>query len=251
MKNKILTGVVCGLFLCLQGFSRPAYGDLHQKTDKKGRVYWHGATTERKIALTFDDGPSQDTVRILEELKNRKVKATFFVIGKNVEKYPEIFERIVADGHAIGNHSYSHPDMFMEEPAMIRRQIRNTESAVRERCGQELYLFRPPYGVENSWLFREAGKHGYTIVKWSVSGFDWEIKNAEAIARRVIDKVKNGSIIILHDGRRLKQRISCQPTIDALPKIITSLEAKGYQFVTVPDLLGIKEKNQEAMTNLM
>lgn len=134
---------------------------------------------------------------------------------------------------------------------MIRRQIRNTEEIVRKQCGEELYLFRPPYGIENAWLFLEAGKHGYTIVKWSVSGFDWESKKAAAIADRVIRNVRNGSIIVLHDGRRLKQRNSCQPTIDALPRIITALEAKGYQFVTVPDLLGIKGKNEDAMPSLM
>ncbi|MFA6216292.1 MAG: polysaccharide deacetylase family protein [Candidatus Omnitrophota bacterium] len=251
MKNKIVISVVICLFLSLSGYCPLAQGDLHQKVDKKGRVYWHGVTTARKIALTFDDGPSKDTLQILQELKKYNVKATFFVIGKNVEKYPEIFTRIINDGHAIGNHSYSHPDMFMEEPVMIRKQIRNTEEAVRKYCGQELFLFRPPYGIENAWVFKEAGKHGYTIIKWSVSGFDWESKKAGTIAKRIIGNVRNGSIIILHDGRRLKQRNSCQPTIDALSKIIIALEARGYHFVTVPDLLGITGKNADAMDNLM
>lgn len=215
---------------------------IHNRYDKKGRVYWHGSKNEKKVAFTFDDGPSENTPQILDTLKKFNVKATFFVVGKNVEKFPETFKRLVQEGHTIGNHSYSHPYMFIKSASTIRNEIKKTEEIVRKFSDKKMFLLRTPYGVENPWVFQEARKSGYVIVKWSVSGSDWKTKNAEAIVKKVVNNAQNGSIINLHDGRRLKKKTNCQATINALSMIIANLKEKGYQFVTVPQLLGIKQE---------
>jgi len=237
------------LFFCAYICSGCAtFYSVHNRYDKKGRVYWHGPNSEKKVALTFDDGPSEDTLQILDILKKYNIRATFFVVGRNVEKNPEIFQRIVREGHAIGNHSYSHPFMFLKSSSTIRNQIEKTEEIVRKFSNKEMFLWRTPYAVENPWVFSQAKKHGYTIVKWSVSGGDWRINNTDKIVKRIVKNVHNGSIINLHDARRLKKNPHCQPTIHALFKVITLLEGKGYQFVMVPELLGMKEhKNAQEM----
>jgi len=191
--------------------------------------------------LTFDDGPSEDTLQILDILKKYNIRATFFVVGKNIEKYPEIFQRMVKEGHTIGNHSYSHPYMFLKSSATISKQIENTEEIVRKFSDKEMFLLRTPYGVENPWVFSQAKKHGYTIVKWSVSGGDWRTSSTDKIVKKIVNNAHNGSIINLHDARRLKKNSHCQSTINAVAKIINALEERGYQFVMVPELLGMKE----------
>ena len=242
MRIKFIKNILLiNLSICL-GSITVAYGSIHNRYDIRGRVYWHGPTNEKKVALTFDDGPSEDTLQILDILHKYNIKATFFVVGKNVEKYPEIFQRIVREGHTIGNHSYSHPFMFLKSSGTIRKQIEQTEEIARRFSDKKMFLWRTPYAVENSWVFSQAKKHGYIIVKWSVSGGDWRINNTDKIVKRIVNNVHNSSIINLHDGRRLKKNSHCQSTINALSKVITLLEAKGYQFVKVPELLGIKEQ---------
>jgi len=242
MKAKLAKNILLiSLSICL-GSTALAYGSIHDRYDRKGRIFWHGPANLKKVALTFDDGPSEYTLRILDILKENNVKATFFVVGKNVDRYPQIFKRIVKDGHVIGNHSYSHPYMFLKSSATIRQEIENTEAVVRKFSDKKMFLLRTPYGVENPWVFSEAKNHGYTLVKWSVGGSDWRTTNSDKIVKKIVDNVHNGSIINLHDARRLKIHPHCQSTVNALPKIIASLKQKGYQFLTVPQLLVIKPK---------
>lgn len=253
MKKKIryLT-IFFTLLLFSLYYIESGYPGLHNKQDRKGRVYWHGPRNERKIALTFDDGPSEYTSKILDILKKYNVKAAFFVVGMNAERYPDIIKREVQEGHILGNHSYSHPDMQIEIPNLIKKQFDKTEEVVKNITGLELYLFRPPYGVDNPWVFKEAEERGYVIIKWSISGEDWETKRADKVAKRITKNTQNGSIILLHDGRRLKRNPDCRSTLGALPIIINYLLKKGYQFVTIPELLEIENKwnNKSCHPNL-
>jgi peptidoglycan/xylan/chitin deacetylase (PgdA/CDA1 family) len=213
--------------------------NLYKKEDKRGRIYWHGPIDKKNIALTFDDGPSECTPVILDILRNYSINATFFVIGMNAERLPAIIKREVSEGHAIGGHSFSHPDMQIEMPEKIREQLDKTEQAARNVANLSLYLFRPPYGFNNRFVLKESMRRGYITIEWSVSGKDWKSKNSGKVAENVISKTQNGTIILLHDGRRLSKNPDCNSTIDALPRIIENLAFAGYHFVTVPELLAI------------
>jgi peptidoglycan/xylan/chitin deacetylase (PgdA/CDA1 family) len=219
-----------------------AQANINRQQNKEGVVYWHGDSTQNKIALTFDDGP-QDvyTPQILDILKKYRLKATFFLIGKNVKFFPEVVKRIVREGHCIGNHTYSHPDLVLKNKEQIRLQLQKTEEAIYNATGLKTYLFRPPYGADNHWVSLEAENLGYVIIQWSVSGLNGRKDSQfDKIARRVITNTQNGSIILLHDGNRLSNKTDRSQIIKALPIIIETLQQKGYQFVTIPELLDLK-----------
>jgi len=215
--------------------------NLHKPQNRKGVVYWHGDSTQNKIALTFDDGP-QDvyTPQILDILKKYGVKATFFLIGKNVEAFPGVAKRIAQEGHCIGNHTYSHPDLVLKTKEHIRLELQKTEEAIYNATGIKPYLFRPPYGADNHWVALEVENLGYVIIQWSVSGLNGRNDlQFDKLAQKVITNTKNGSIILLHDGNRLSNKIDRSQIIKALPIIIETLQQQGYQFVTIPELLDL------------
>ncbi|RJP29156.1 MAG: polysaccharide deacetylase family protein [Candidatus Omnitrophota bacterium] len=238
-KTFIFLGV-CFVSLAMLG---TAEANLHNKKNRKGVVYWHGDSTRNKIALTFDDGPqSIYTPQILDILKKYNIRATFFLIGKNVEVLPELAKRIRDEGHIIGNHTYDHPDLRLQNQRQIKQQIRKTEKAIIDATGIKPYLFRPPYGVDNNVVLQEAENSGYTIIKWSVSGLNGrQDSHSRKIAHRVVGNVRNGSIILLHDGNRLSNNTDRSQIVKALPIIIETLQGKGYQFVTINELLLEKE----------
>jgi len=189
--------------------------------------------------LTFDDGPqSVYTPQILDILKRYNIKATFFLIGKNVEAFPELVKRIKDEGHSIGNHTYDHPDIRFQNHKQIRQQIEKTEKAIIDATGVKPYLFRPPYGFDSNLLLKEAENLGYAIILWSVSGLNGRQDAPSAkIVHRVVDNVQNGSIILLHDGNRLSSKTDRSQIVKALPVIIEALQKRGYQFVTIDELL--------------
>lgn len=215
--------------------------NLHRQQNREGIVYWHGDSTQRKIAMTFDDGP-QDvyTPQILDILKKYRVKATFFLIGKNVEAFPEVAKRIAQEGHCIGNHTYSHPDLVLKNKERIRLELKKAEGTVYKAIGVRPYLFRPPYGADNHWVSLEAENLGYVIIQWSVSGLNGrKDPRFDKLAQKVIANTQSGSIILLHDGSRLSNKINRSQIVKALPIIIESLQQKGFQFVTIPELLDL------------
>jgi len=245
LKNLIKGSVVilC-IFSAVFSFNQ-AEANLGRKQNKVGVVYWHGDLNQKKIALTFDDGPNEPyTSQILDILKTYNIKATFFLIGKNVETYPEVAKRMAKEGHCIGNHTYNHPELMLKLRIQIERQIKKAEEIIFKVTGIRPYLFRPPYGLDNPWVFVEAEKMGYLIIKWSVSGGNGgkEI-SYDKILNKVLNKVENGSIILLHDGNRLIKGADRSQLVRALPLIIEMLENKGYQFVTIPELLGFEFEN--------
>src|SRR5258708_1049848 len=129
---------------------------LHARLNRDGVLYWHGNTTHRQIALTFDDGPNEPyTSQVLEILRQNHVQATFFLVGENVETYPEAARAIVHDGHVIGNHTYSHRNLIVHSNAAVRREIERGEEAIERVTGQQTHLFRPPYGYKDFLTVRE------------------------------------------------------------------------------------------------
>jgi len=193
-------------------------------------------TREKVVALTFDDGPHPDfTPAILDALEMYQVKATFFMIGERMQKYPQIVERVVADGHAIGNHTYDHPhDLESLASPEVIRELDDCEQIIEQMTGRRTHLFRPPRGLLNGTILTIAKEEGYQTILWTVSADHHDAPTPEAMAKRVLEHVRPGAIILAHDGT-FASRIR---DVRATPLIISELQRRGYRFVTVPELLG-------------
>ncbi|MBP2636566.1 MAG: pdaC [Firmicutes bacterium] len=192
-------------------------------------------TTHKVVALTIDDGPhSQITPEILAILKEKQVKATFFVLGINVEKSPGILAQEVADGHEIGTHTYSHPSLAKLSPQKVAVEFDKAENAILPFAPKPV-VFRPPGGLYNSQILETARERGYSVILWSIDPQDWNCPPKEKVIDEVLSKVKPGSIILLHDGQYPL------PTPKALGAIIDGLRERGYTFVTVSELLAYYE----------
>lgn len=183
------------------------------------------ATRRRSVVLSFDDGPDPaSTPAILSALRARRVKASFFLIGERIERYPQLAARLVAEGHEIGNHSYSHPRMVLEHPFAYAREIDRTDRLIRRLGYRGTIDFRPPYGqklVVLPWLL--ARRHKLSVL-WSIDSRDWIDRDPEAIAGRVLSQVRPGSIVLLHD---------LPHTARALPRILDGLRQRGYSVRTL------------------
>jgi peptidoglycan/xylan/chitin deacetylase (PgdA/CDA1 family) len=198
-----------------------------------------GPVESNRIALTFDDGPCPGfTEQILDILRRHEVKATFFVCGQNVERSPEILRRVQAEGHAIGNHSYSHPFPFFRSRVFFARQIDVTQEAIEKVTGKRPKFFRPPYGARWLGLRPVLKARGLSLVNWSDTGYDWKL-DTEGIVRETLKTLGPGSIILLHDGLRTcpPEKVERSPTVKALPAILDGAVKAGFAFFTLEELL--------------
>ena len=200
-----------------------------------GETVWCGNANDRSVALTFDDGPSPDTLKILEILRLAGLKATFFVVGKEAEKYPEIVKKIVEDGHEIGNHSYSHPIYLFCTPEKLRRELEKTQEIIKTAVGFAPKLARPPCGVRTPTYFKTAENLGLTTIQWSDAGFDWKKISAEKICENILKTVQSDSIILLHDSDS-RYKYNRDATINALPLILDGLKKKNLRVVPLSEL---------------
>src|SRR5437870_2094590 len=183
------------------------------------------------IAMTFDDGPSATlTPKLLDLLAARHIKATFFVIGENVAEHPEIVARAAREGHEIGNHSWSHPNFAKMSEDRVHQQLWRTDDAIRSATGIRPTLLRPPYGSvterEKRWIHDEFG---YRIILWDVDPYDWKRPGPAVVRNRILKETQPGSIVLSHDIH--------PGTIEAMPSTFDALEAKGFKFVTVSELI--------------
>ncbi len=202
---------------------------------KKDNVYSCAKTDEKVIALTFDDGPHPTiTPKILDILKKYNVKATFFVIGRNIENYPDPFVRTAAEGHEIGNHTYSHLTSQHTEKQALEDELVRTDSIIRKLTGKSPSLFRPPTGYCNLTTVKSAADLNYKIIIWTVDTEDWAHTSAKGIAENVLGNVHNGSIVLMHDYLTKPHY-----TVEALEIILPKLIEMGYQFVTVSELIAL------------
>ena len=196
-----------------------------------------------KVVLTFDDGPYGDTTnKILDILKGKNVKATFFLLGKNAEKYPEIIRREIEEGHIIGNHSYNHSRvLFLKNSKNIKENIKKAESFIEKASGVRPRFFRPPYGLRSPWMKKFLILQGYILVPLDIMTNDYNAKTKpEKITKYILKRLKPRSIITLHDGRDTKIDYPRENIIEALPKIIDGIRAKGFEIVPLDLLLGEK-----------
>lgn len=217
--------------------TEPQYGDPPQPSASKTQtrpasrrriVGPIGGLSERVLALTFDDGPHpHHTATVLDALKKHDAKATFFLLGENVARYPKLLRRMVEEGHAIGSHSWSHPSHATHDQAV--RELERTHQAILKACGVSVRLFRPPYGIVTGSLEAQAKVRKYTSVLWSVDTMDWRYQDAARIVRVAGEGTRRGDIVLMHDIHRT--------TAQAVPRLLAILDRRQVRAVTIPYLL--------------
>ncbi len=192
---------------------------------------------QKKIALTFDDGPDPAvTPRVLDRLDEAGARATFFCIGRRVEAHPEIAAEIVRRGHRVENHTHTHPNLFACYPApALRGEIERAQRAIEHATGRRPRLFRAPAGLRNPLLDWVLHRAGLRLVAWTRRGFDSLDQDPAAIARRLLDGLAPGDILLLHDGSRMPGRHGGNPVVlDVLPRILDAMASQGLRSVPVP-----------------
>lgn len=213
----------------------PSLGELRSKYSE---TFKFKGPDVKQIALTFDDVPDpRFTPQVLAALRKEGVKATFFVVGHRAKKFPGLVRQIHQEGHIIGNHSFSHPQFKNRSLKQFQNEIQRTENIVMKISGYRPKLIRPPYGEINEEQVKWLKKNGYTIVNWNVDSLDWKGIEKNKVVKNVLQSVVPGSIVLQHAGGGTTSDLT--GTIKALPELIGSLRAKGYQFVTLPELLQI------------
>lgn len=189
-----------------------------------------GNATKKQIALTFDDGPHpRFTPQLLALLKKYDVKATFFVVGEQAEKYPDLIKAEVAAGHNVGNHTYHHVNLKKIPLEYVATEMKACGQVLKKITGTSPHLFRPPGGDYDHDVAKISEALGYTMVLWTDDPGDYAKPGDKVIEERLLARVSNGGIVLIHDG--------IQQTIDILPQFITYLKAQGYEFVTIDEML--------------
>jgi peptidoglycan/xylan/chitin deacetylase (PgdA/CDA1 family) len=207
------------------------HGALHRNSPLFGRVLGRVSSAGREIALTFDDGPNPEaTPKVLDALRDHDVQATFFLLGRHVERWPAIARRIVQEGHAVGNHGYHHRRLHVRGRAYTRLDVRLGTQAIVDTTGVQPRFFRAPHGFRNPWVNGIASEVGQRVVGWTLGVWDTDKPGADVIAQRVRRGARPGSIVLLHDGDAYDAEGDRLQTADALPRIIQDLRAKGFRF---------------------
>ena len=223
-----LLGAVVYVFIILLGLGNMVVS-LVSITEKELPIY-SVQREEALVALTFNCAwEENDIPQLLDLLERENIKATFFLVGQWIERYPDSVRQIVDAGYEIGNHSYSHVDFVGAGEEVIRQQMEKTDALIREVTGSDPVLARVPSGSYDSRVIRLLRQEGYEVIQWDVDSIDWKKPPAKEITERILTKVQNGSIVLFHSG--------AATTLEALPDVIAGLRAKGYCFTTVGDLL--------------
>ena len=221
--GKMATGeVYLGLTLC-------TFDENGKLISKKGI---QADPSKPMVALTFDDGPGPRTSELLAQLEKYNAHATFFMLGQKVPSYPDVIKKMKSIGCELGNHSYDHADLSKLDPAGIQSQMSRTNDGIRNITGSGATLMRPPYGAINSTV---AANAGLPMILWNIDTLDWKTRNAQSTIDAVMNKVKDGDIILMHDIHT--------ETVDAALKLIPKLQSEGYQLVTVSELAAAKGKH--------
>ena len=208
---------------------------LSVRTSAEAEVYRSVKTDSKKIAITFDDGPHpHQTKQILDILDRYQIKSTFFMVGINVINYPEVAREVIARGHEVGNHTFTHTHLKRLDEKRLSEELGKCEDALEELCEYRPHLFRPPEGAINPYIRHCSENYDYRLILWSIDTRDWESKDAAQIVNTVLEQIQPGDIILMHDyiGRQSK-------TAEALEVLLPKLLSRGYEPVTVSNLIGI------------
>lgn len=193
-----------------------------------------GDHDKKLVALTFDDGPHAGyTIKLLQVLKALRVKATFFLVGKQVDKFPQLVQREALEGHELGNHTYDHVDLTQIPPELIGFELDACDRSIRQATGSSARFFRPPGGQFATDVMREAEKRHFITALWSDDPGDYAKPGADVVLQRTMDHLENGSIILLHDG--------IPDTMSVLPILVSQARKRGFEFVTMSELAKAKQ----------
>ncbi|MCW5941940.1 MAG: polysaccharide deacetylase family protein [Fimbriimonadaceae bacterium] len=233
-RSRVLVLLACGVAIgvgAVGGFLRLRHR-LHwgpiETYELRDDILVHGNADLKEVALTFDDGPTDTTRDLLDVLKADQARATFFVVGKQVAKYPGLVRRMMDEGHEVGNHSFHHPRLDDLAQNQIRDEITACDRAVFQATGAHMSLFRPPGMRYDEVVLRATQDLGYVTVHWNVAAKDFTDQAPSVIRDRVLDHVQPGSVILLHGH---------PDTVRALPAILAGLRERGYRLVTVSQML--------------
>ena len=220
------------------GVVTAGYHTMAPRSQWYGRTFIGPCDGSRTLALSFDDGPNDPhTTRLLDLLDRHGVKATFFLIGGYVRQRPEIARAIQQAGHAIGNHTYSHPNLIFRNAAEVRREIEECDCAIEDATGVRPNLFRPPYGGRTAGVLRAVRRAGKMPVMWSVAGQDWKAHSAQEIAGIVRRQVSGGDVVLLHDGGHKRLGADRSATVAATSLLLEQYRGQGWKFVTVAEMM--------------
>jgi peptidoglycan/xylan/chitin deacetylase (PgdA/CDA1 family) len=209
------------------------YGGFEGPVDWAMNTASHGDRDRRVVALTFDDGPdAARTPALLDALGELGVPGTFFVVGKHVEAHPELCARMVREGHELGNHTHTHRYLPLASSSSVASELAAADAAIAAATGIVPKLVRPPWGGRSPSNVRAFDRAAKRTVLWDVNSYDWKDLPPVEVARRVVDRSRNGSIILMHDGGR-----DHTGTIAAVRLLVPELRARGYELVTVSDAL--------------
>ncbi len=191
-----------------------------------------GGGQPRYLALTFDDGPSgKTTAQLLDGLKSRGVRATFFLCGYRMELFGDLVERMAEEGHELATHGYTHAYMNSMDEAAVLGELLDTAGLISELTGVQTRIFRPPGGLYSEVVLSAAEQAGQAIVLWSLDPYDWRDKDVATITRRIVQQAQSGDVVLLHDLYRT--------SVDAALRVIDTLTAQGWEFVTVSELAAL------------
>jgi peptidoglycan/xylan/chitin deacetylase (PgdA/CDA1 family) len=214
------------------------YHTMAPQSQLYGRTFVREEPPSRRLALTFDDGPSDpSTLHLLEVLERHQVRASFFMIGRHVARLPAIARAVAQERHEIANHSYTHPVLSLHTQASVRRELEDCENILQETVGPHSRLFRPPYGARRPGVLREIRAQGLTPVMWSVPGKDWQTQSPAVIEETVCKAIRGGDVVLLHDGAPAGGGWDRLGTVEATRLLIPRLRDQGYTFVTVGEML--------------
>jgi peptidoglycan-N-acetylglucosamine deacetylase len=214
------------------------FGVFERRAPLFGKVLWRKPANPPAVALTFDDGPNEPySSRVLDILRRYGVKATFFLLGENAARYPETVRRMVSEGHELGNHTWNHEVLPLKSPGYIRNQIRWTAAVIHAFTGIRPRLFRAPHGWRNPFVNPVARREGCTPVAWTLGVWDTDRPGAEAIVRRTLKGLRNGCILLVHDGRGVEVHPDSSQLVEALPIIIEAGRRKGLRFLTLSEMM--------------
>lgn len=204
-----------------------------------GRTFTGLARSAMQVALTYDDGPNDPyTFRLLEVLAKHSIHATFFLIGRYVRRRPDIVRELVHAGHVIGNHTFTHPLLIFKSATETRRELTECRAAMQDAVGEHSNLFRPPFGGRRPATLRVARELGLEPVMWNVTGYDWNAPPARVIEQKVSRQMRGGDVILLHDGGHKQMGADRLQTVLATDHVVTRYKSEGYEFVTIPEMLG-------------
>ncbi len=215
-----------------------------------GRTFTGLSRHSRKLALTFDDGPNDlCTPQLLDVLARHEVKATFFLLGAYVQARPDLARRVAGAGHVIGNHTFSHPNLIFLSADRVKREIQECDRALSDIIGQHSALFRPPFGGRRPASLRIARALGLHPIMWNITGWDWKAPSASFIEQKITDRMRGGSVILLHDGGHERMGVDRSQTVIATDRIIARYKAEGYEFVTIPEMMAAATHRSASMAS--